>query len=74
MFVLVNVKVWKIEKIELDGLLDGMQAVQDGNAIFGPAVRSIPVELMNKLSRNCSIISENERRDSLNKFRYSPKR
>lgn len=74
MFVLVNVKVWKIEKIELDGLLDGMQAVEDGNAIFGPAVRSIPVELMNKLSRKCSIISEKERRDSLNKFRYSPKR
>lgn len=74
MFVLVNVKVWKIEKIELDGLLDGMQTVQDGNAIFGPAVRSIPVELMNKLSRNCSIISEKERRDSLNKFRYPPKR
>lgn len=41
MFIFFDVKVIEIKEIKLDGLLDGVQTIQNGNAVFGPAVRSI---------------------------------
>ena len=70
MFVFVDVKVGKVEKVELDGFLDGVQAIQDGNAIFGPAVRSISA-MANELCKNITTkISADANKDYVN----SPKR